>query len=164
MIGGLLIEFRQRSQCSQTWDVYGGCDLDYQIKSYKSLPRKTREEASWRKLASRVFEPALAQRPQSFCGWSEAVFKVVKAMSSWHNNGWERLLSRVEALLLWTTAKESGHRRVRGALSEQIGIQKLIAHGCVLTTSNPPKEKSLWVTHPGFCSWTWLAVLKLTES
>lgn len=99
MIGGLLIEFRQRSQCTQTWDVYGGCNLDYQIKSYKSHPRKTWEEASWRKLASRVFEPALAQRPQSFCVWSEAVLKVVKAMSSWHNNGWERLVSRVEALL-----------------------------------------------------------------
>lgn len=56
--------------------------LDYQIKSYKSHPRKTREEASWRKLASRVFEPVLAQRPQSFCVWSEAVLKVVKAMSS----------------------------------------------------------------------------------
>lgn len=44
------------------------------------------------------------------------------------------------ALLLWTAAKESGHRRVGGALSEQIGIQRLIAHGCVLTTLVHPEK------------------------
>lgn len=44
------------------------------------------------------------------------------------------------ALLLSTAAKESSHRRVGGALSEQIGIQRLIAHGCVLTTSIHPEK------------------------